>query len=332
MKKYGKVLIVGVVIFMSAVTPAFSQNIISSDVLNAVVDNFAESIVKTLPFNSTIGLNWSHAHIGRFFPSLPPRLGVGASIGYTTMPITPIIDLCNVLNIAVPDEFAFGFRLPAYTVEARIGGIFLPFDVGVKYGYSRLYDTLENTTEMRDNYRLIGADLRYSILNSSSIPVRVSAGLGFNRLEGSFSQSLSLGQSYTFGSYVIRVTDPDLSLAWETTVLELKMQASLSLPFITPYFGVGLGWAWSKAGYHVYSDVLVNGYPITQQIAYMLRLLGVTGIDEYGFERMVEVNNSIMRLYTGISLNISFLKFDLTFLYNVMDNSIGGTLGARLQL
>jgi hypothetical protein len=342
MKKIGKILSLCVIIFLLAAAPAFSQNLLEN--LQAQAEEFSMEIAKALPFNSTMGLNWSDAHIGLLFPSFPPRLGIGITAGTTFINIASINDLLEMFGVdPLPVNVNIGLPLPGYTAEARVGGIFLPFDVGFKIGYLSLENfPLVERLGIGLDYLLIGADLRYSLLPVAVPIVKLSVGVGVNRLEGGISKTIGTGlPTFEFNdpendtSYTLAIDDPVIGLRWKTTCVELKAQASFNLTIITPYVGLGLSYAWSEAGYHMLSQIKVNDEPISdvaEDIIEIMNALGLNNITEDGFESMFENNTINFRAFGGFSINLPFIRFDLTAMYNFMSQNFGGTFGVRFQL
>jgi len=252
------------------------------------------------------------------------------------MPLSSISGLAGMFGVNIPGNLPIGFPLAAYTVEARLGGIIFPFDVGLKFGVLP-QDVLPVPGGMKINYQLFGFDVRYAVYAPKVLPIKVSAGLGFNRLTGGVSKTLPVsGLNFEFAGNTLNVPAPDLGLVWETNVFELKAQVCFPILILTPYAGIGLSHSWSKAGYQIKSKITVDEGSGPQQIddiyINQLKALGVTGIDSNGFERMVDIKGFNARLYGGMSLNIAFLKFDLTAMYNVMEPAFGGSLGVRFQL
>jgi hypothetical protein len=341
MRKTGKILGLFTIIFLLALSPVFSQNAIET--LQKAADDFSETIARSLPFNSTMGLNWSDAYIGKLFPSLPPHFGVGISAGMTTMNIGSINGLASMFGFNLPIDIPIGFPLPGYTIEARVGGIILPFDVGVKFG--TLGDAFGTSSipfisglgvSMDMKYTLFGADIRYAVIDSKILPIKLSVGFGINRLEGGITTSIGGGQSFSFpnpsgGNWTLDVPAPNLALVWETTCFELKAHVSFPIFIITPYAGAGLSYAKSSAGYRITSDITVNGDPINEDQLESLNGFGVS-VDPNGFHSIIEVDGFNLRLYGGISLNLAMFKLDLTGMYNVFDNGLGFTIGFRFQL
>jgi hypothetical protein len=96
----------------------------------AAFGQFATAASGTLASAATSGLNWSPAYIGQF-----PHFGVGVTLGATGMPWTTAKPVFDMLGVAIPTELSFSgeeaIGLPALTVDARIGGFGIPFDVGL---------------------------------------------------------------------------------------------------------------------------------------------------------------------------------------------------------
>jgi hypothetical protein len=337
MKKRVKITVISAVILMLAAIPAFSQPDITS--LQDSADKFSKAFAKSLPFNATMGLNWSDAYIGQLL-STPPHFGIGFNMGFTTVDIGTLSDLMGVLGASgtasdLPD--IGGLPIPGYTIDARLGGILFPFDVGFKIGYLSP-GALESIIGAGVDYLLVGADIRYSLINAKVLPIKLSVGLGYNYLKGGVSTSVSSAQTFTFNDGTsdrnLELSEPKLGFNWSSKVLELKAQVSFPLLIITPYAGMGMSVAWTNAGYSIKSQLSVDGVPFDPNDAYVnvLRKYGLTGLTANGFESMQDVTSFNMRLFGGLSLNIAVLRVDITAMYNVVDGNWGATLGTRFQL
>jgi hypothetical protein len=218
----------GVAILAAALTlPAFSQSI--EDLQNSA-KAMASTLSATLPFNSTLGLNWSDAYIGQLL-GVPPHFGVGVSAGATTVQADEIKTLLTTLGV---DTGAFPriVPIPAAVAEARIGGFLLPFDIGVKGGYipPDLGKTIKDATGgLNLDYLAAGADLRFALIKGNLLLPRVSLGVGVNYMKGGLSTTVGSDQTFTYNTYSISATKPELGLSWETTTIDLKAQVSKSL-------------------------------------------------------------------------------------------------------
>jgi hypothetical protein len=342
MKKLGKVLVVGTVIFMLAAGSAFSSDFdLGFDKLQKTVSGFSEAMAEALPFNSTMGLNWSDAHIGQLIGEFPPRFGIGLTFGATLIPMASINELLGLFGTELPIDINAGLPLPAYTVEGRIGGIVLPFDIGFKIGTLPSDNiVLESLTGVSLNYLLVGGDIRYSILPNKKSPLKVSVGLGFNHLSGGIATGLGLDfPELTIEGYTLTMSNPELGLRWKTNCLELKAQASFSgLKVITPYLGLGLNYSWSEAGYYVNSKPVMTGPDgaISNPAKFLeeLNRLGITDMEitEEGINQIIKNEAFNMRAFGGFSLNMAVIRLDLTGMFDILTSSLGFSVGLRFQL
>jgi len=296
------------------------------------VDNFSKKLALSMPFNSTMGLNWSDAYIGQLL-DLPPHFGVGLAVGFTTIDSKPAEKLLNQFGLELPMDFG-KFPLPGYTVEGRIGGFLLPFDVGLKIGYLNM-----KPADYETKYFLVGGDVRYAVLKGDVFPLKVSAGLGFNHLRGEIGLAKKgFAQEFNFNndisSYTMRISDPKVNLSWETSSLDIKAQASFSLAIITPYIGIGASYAWSKAGYKADAKLTDElDVPLIQDkdAVNAIKNYGID-VSSKGLSSIVDVNNFSARLFGGLSFNLAVVKIDLTGMYNFIDSQYGVTFGTRFQL
>jgi len=292
------------------------------------VDKFSESLAQSLPFNSSLGLNWSDAYIGKLFPSLPPHFGIGGSFGITTMDFPVINNLMENFGYSVPFDLN-SMILPAYTAEARIGGLFLPFDLGFKFGYLPQLGIWG--TSMEFDYLLVGGDLRYKLVDLKLL--KVSAGVGDNYLRGSIAGKVGSIPEITYSSYSITIDNPEVRLKWDSTSIDFKAQVSLHLLIITPYLGLGGSYSWSNAGYSIKASINDSSGNFDNVKEY-LKDNGLSGVDisDTGISSIIENSAFSFRAFGGLSLNLALFRIDLTGLYNFRDSNYGASIGFRFQL
>ena len=132
------------------------------------VQKLSEEMALSLPFTSTLGLNWSDAYIGE------SRFGVGVTMGLTTLSYGAFGSLLDYFNFGYADSDSLNrFYTFAYTAEGRLGGFPLPFDIGFKIGgFPGDY-----------HYLLTGADIRYALMQDSGTLPAISLGIGINYLK-----------------------------------------------------------------------------------------------------------------------------------------------------
>jgi hypothetical protein len=323
--------------YTTEVEPAFEQ--------------FAQDMASTLPFNASIGLGWSDAYIGQF-----PRFGLGVTFGATMIPSEPVKKVLQAFSITLPKQFSYvekyGFPVPAYTFDARLGGFALPFDVGVKVGYLPP-DMMQNMgLPLSLNYLLAGADIRFALLKDRGLVPALSLGAGYSFMKGSLSVPGLLSGPLTIGNFevpdgsggvtthTLSLTDPSLNLSWDTNVIEVKAELSKTLLIFTPYLGAGALFAvGSHAGGGVQSSLLLDGSTPTQaqidDIIQAFTAAGQTPPDLSTKGIIVQKAAPVGwagRLFGGISMTLLVLRLDLGALYSFPGGSFGGSVNLRVQL
>ncbi|TVQ27247.1 MAG: hypothetical protein EA383_03095 [Spirochaetaceae bacterium] len=314
--------------------------------------SFGEELAGALPHNTTIGQQWADAHIGQLL-GFPPRFGLGVSFGVTTVPQAAFDSAFAQLGLESQDLLSqlpesmqgTGLPLPGYTIDARVGGIILPFDVGVKIGV--LEDADLGDLEL--NYLLVGGDIRYRVLREGILLPKVSVGLGVNYSSFRLGVPGVLGDDVEIAnvptgpstSAELSFSDPNLFLEWETTVFDFTAQASKRLLIFQPFAGVGLSYSTSSVGGGVASQLLVDGTEWDdlsstdrQQIQDALAAsdqgeFNITG-NEFGFLATQDgVFNT--RVFGGLGLRLFMLNLDLGASYEFGSGSLGAQIGTRIQ-
>jgi hypothetical protein len=334
MKRFVPLMIA--VLMVVSVSGAFAQttdDIASLDTFKSAFTNFSDEFARSLPMNSMIGLNWSDAYIGQLLPI--PSFGVGITSGFTTIPASVFTDLTSDLGITVGsgigDLPSVGIPLPGYAFDARLGGLVIPFDVGLKFG---TIGSLE-LGDVEAEYTNFGIDFRYAVLDGGVLP-KVSVGLGYNRLSGRVETPLGLGTT-TIGSVPttdggtaeVLLSDPKLDFDWTANVIDLKAQVSKSFLIIEPHFGLGAAFGSAETNAGLKSTVSVPDAGV--DLADLEALSGIS-LTEQGVSLGSDVSTFSLRAFGGASLNLALLRFDLGVMYNLTSGSLGGTLGARIQL
>ena len=352
MKKILFLLMAGMIGVSGAAAQQFEE-------VEAAFSTFAGDLSAALPFASTIGLNWSDSFIGKF-----PHLGVAIGGGAVGLPAEAFGKVMSTLSGGelgadllsfLPPELeeagdAFGLPFPIVpVVEARLGGFILPFDVGVKVGL------IPETVDMGEilpagmgaDYQMVGADVRLRLVEEKGLIPEIIVGGGVNRLTGGVS--FTTGENIDIasfavpnvGAYDISLTSPEFGFNWETTVFDVKAQLSKRLLIITPYLGIGMTMGSSTVSGGAYTDVRAYEAGTTTEITpeewntieAALQQLGedVPQFDKQGFTISSTHGGFATRLYGGTSLNLLFLKLDVTGFYELLSQSLGASVALRLQ-
>jgi hypothetical protein len=323
------------------------------DEFTAAFGLFGEELAGALPHNTTIGQQWADAHIGQLL-AFPPRMGLGISTGVTTVPQEAFdaafgslgLSSADLLSQLPPELQDIGLPLPGFTVDARAGGIILPFDVGVKVGALDNFALGEEGGPTVD-YLLVGADVRYRVLREGFLLPKVSVGAGVNystfRLAapGLLGNNLTIAEVPTGQSTTAELSfsDPSLFLEWETTVFDVTAQASKRFLIFQPFVGAGLTYSSSNVGGGVSSQFLVDGSePTEAEIQQIQDALAASGQDgdfnftdnEFGF---LTTQNDVVntRVYGGLGLRLFMFNLDVGASYELSSGSIGAQIGTRIQ-
>ncbi|MFI3257593.1 MAG: hypothetical protein R3Y36_04780 [Spirochaetales bacterium] len=254
--------------------------------LNQFVEDFSASVL-----NATINQNvYADAYIGKLLPSLPPHFAIGFNTSFAMTDMTGLQTAGNQLGITnIPETFA----LPYMAADIRIGGLFLPFDIGftfMKMPSLSLFD-------IETDYMTWGADLRYALMEQSTFKPAISLGVGYYQSSGNLKVSDS-------GSSV--------SLAYKTNILTISAQISKTFfGIITPFFAGRFVMADADTGYdwNVYS------------------LLEGSGSYKKSFAELNQFN-----IYGGLSVNIFILRLTPSVSYDFTNEIFSGALSARIQI
>jgi hypothetical protein len=298
---------------------------------------FSADMASTLSYNATVGNNWSDAYIGGF-----PRFGVGLAIGTTLVPIDSVESLfASMDDIAVPDAIGqLGLPIPAVGLSAKLGGLFLPFDIGLKaMVLPESVASVLSASGITADYSLIGGNLRFALLKEKLLFPDISVGAGYNRLSGSVGVELPVANpTFDYNLIEITTTDPSLTLDWTTNSFDFTLQISKSLLFLRPYAGVGYSMGKSTVSGGLVTEVLYDGHTITSgEIADINAALAAAGqataeISADGILFSAENSDPVLRVYGGVSLEILVIKLDAMVTYVPDSKSLGASAMIRFQL
>ena len=332
--KNGKIALICLIMFICSGPAVFSQTEqFSIDVLQDSMKDFSDKLARSLPFNSTIGLNWADAFIGNF-----PRFGVGFSVGLTTMDLDSFKGLINLFSNPLPDWLGGfgGFPIPGWAAEARLGGFALPFDMGFKFGLM----PIKNSANFEHfDYLLVGGDVRYAILKGNIILPTISVGVGFNYLSGSLGMTAGEDRKFAYENPLTGLEEsiifkaPLFTVDWSTASLDFKAQISKSFVIITPYLGIGVSTGWSKAGYGVKMEVDdSDSSGSIEDVENIFKKAGFNNFTPTGFSSETKpINGWNFRTFGGFALNLAVVRLEFTGFYNFVDK-YGATIGFRIQL
>ncbi|MDE6719632.1 MAG: hypothetical protein K2J68_07245 [Treponemataceae bacterium] len=296
MKKYFLSLFAAIALFS-----AFAQDR-AFDEVSFGMDGFALSLEKTLP-NAAVQQNvYADAWIGKFFPSAPPHFGIGAEFGVTKFDLSPLKGVANIFGIsAIPKTFIF----PTFTANARIGGLILPFDVGLSFMYIDL-SKLRLIDGIGVNYFNVGGDFRWAIFKGEGAFPKLSVGGGFYLTKGGFS---------------FEKDGFDTSLDYCVKTVFFSAQISKKFIFFTPYAGF--------RGIFSDSDIKWN-WQVTSELASASKYngtLSASGTKSSGF-----FDSFIPQVFGGFGLDISMMALNFGASWDFKNSIWAADVSIRFQL
>jgi len=285
--------------------------------LSGGLNTFVDKATGSLPFAASAGIDWSDAYIGSIV-GVPPHFGLGIVAGATTLPGASVKPLVSALGGSLPLS---DLPLPLAGVNARIGGLILPFDVGLKVGVLPEMKISDYTV----SYQNYGLDVRYAVLEGEPLLPAISVGAGVDYFATKVAMTYGSAVTYSDGAQTLTASAPTVSMDISSLVFSAKAQVSKSLLILTPYLGVQAlaGSSTAKAGV---SSTLTSSTTLSYWDQYL------PGVTSAGFSKSNSVVNFGLKVYGGTSINVFLVRFDLQGMYSLLDGSYGATIGTRFQL
>jgi hypothetical protein len=339
MKQTKKVLVILLLSILVALPVSAQVNDTTITKLEGAINDAATILGKAMITNSGFGLNWSDAYIGQLI-GLPPHFGIGASAGFTAIPLSKLdsiykeFDKDGIDSTSMPVDF---LPLPGVAGEIRLGGFFLPFDIGIK----ALPLPEMDIGDIKLKYLMVGGDFRYALMQEKGWKPDISVGIGLTYTDVNLSSSIGdkteialegLTGLGSYSSQKLEITAPQLDFSMNNITLDLKIQVSKKIFIITPYLGLGASYGWSTVDFGASTAVTYNNGPPTPQL--INDIANVTGISlsGTGLEKTVKYNGFGLRGFGGLSLDIFVLRIDVTGLYDILNGYWGAGVGVRIQI
>ena len=300
-------------------------------------EGFAEALVYAIQDSSTLQNTESAAWIGYLIPGVHFRLGFDASVA--TLDIDPLLKMTSALGydldlsdatdsisgIPVIGNYDHHLIFPTVALNARLGGLFLPFDIGLSLLSIDTRGNLESVwpSDIGDkfniNYLTFGLDFRYKLwsFGPSLMNVKVSGLTGFYITKGGVEAAVDQGSA-----------DFDFNQIAGT----LGVQATGHLAFIDVFLG-------TKLVTNFYSKVSLKAKPNWREIMEIddpraMDLAVALMPEEIGFEEEggwgehFELNPVF---YGGLGLSAKIIRLGIGASYNVTSENFGATVNLRFS-
>jgi hypothetical protein len=244
--------------------PAFTQ---TQQTLSDIAEDFtdlSDDIGGSAPFVASIGLNWANGYIGHLI-DIPPHWGLGLTMGTTTLKMDKLDPVTRRFGYECDDDFMRKQLMPAYVIEARIGGFrTAPFDLGIKWGFLPYLPLFKNDVNYSNH--LYGIDFRWELARDWGKFPSLSVGFEVDHISGGLRRKSALIVVDTDNPTMEAIAvsgDGTAGVVWDAWVFNGRFQASKRFwePSITLYAGIRLGMAITKSGIQFEgsgSDVIVH--------------------------------------------------------------------------
>lgn len=299
---------------------------IDTDELQNTIENIADEIAPALPFAAaTTGNNWDDAYIGNL-----PHFAVGLSAGIVMIPSDSVDSLFTLLDIDRPNdmESVDYIPLPLYSIDARLGGLIFPFDIGIKAGiYNNNADQSDSASSSEDlliDYAMAGIDIRYALVEQSILMPDISIGVGLNYYMTNVRTQLD---SSSYGNDIalegVTIGSPDIGLSMESTSIDFKAQASKSILFLRPFGGLGASYGKSTVSADFYSEISGPDIVTLENAGFEVEDAKIYYESEYtGWSK---------RVFAGAGLQIFLLKLSAQVSYSLDTEAVAATINGRIQ-
>ncbi|MDR1230487.1 MAG: hypothetical protein LBK61_03690 [Spirochaetaceae bacterium] len=256
-------------------------------------EQFAEEAQRALPFAALMPLAWSDAYIGQLV-SRKPHFGGGISYGMTDAGFSAVRDLLNDFGTTAYMDISTAMMPPVYG-HARIGGFFVPFDIGIA-GSIPLHIVPADGFSLEQ--QTFGGDIRFAFSRDEPKSLGISLGIAY---------------AQTTGHLWAKAEGSDIGIHSSGNAAEIKLQVSKTLWTFTPYLGGGGSFTWSRVEY----DAANESGVVTE---------------EWGKEPDQFANGVLFRVFGGVSMKMWVFQLDFNVNFSIPHGDYGAVLGARFQL
>jgi hypothetical protein len=288
------------------------------------LNDFTFSLIKTAPSTVSHQNMWASAYIGQLL-SLPPHVGGGVSVGMAQLKTDGLATVLKEMGINYDVKKLF---LPTLTFDARIGGLLIPFDLGV-HGMM-IKNPLEfNVQEslFSIDYGTVGADIRFPIIKEEGIKPNLSIGAGY---------------AYSKGNAGISVQDglANVSAGYESQILQATVQLSKKILIVEPFVGLRgtlssnkRNWSWNYDGTKALDDAKIKELEAVPGALDALKAENKFDSGDWsGFAINKEDPNYTAQIFAGIGIDFLFIaQGTLNVSFDVVNQIWAGGLSLRVK-
>ena len=279
------------------------------------LNDFTEVLSDVIP-NAQLQQNvWADAWIGHILPK--PNFGFGINAGVSKLDMDPIKKAGDALGIdmdSVPSTLAY----PVATVDLRVGGFFLPFDVGFTISgldTSKFGALDKAVSPAYFDFFTIGGDIRYALLKGKLLLPKVSVGAGLYYMSGHFGAEKDASSA---------------ELDFSSTTLALNAQVSKKFVFFVPFAGARVMFTKSSINWNAkanWKSILNATTDIANAIAYGILPSNFSGGTEKGFFDHVRPV-----IFGGFAFDLAVIDITVSGSYDFASSIPSGAVSIRFAL
>lgn len=284
--------------FFLLISPLYGQTEVKAN-----MNKFSKDLLQVIPNVSLQQGVWPDAYIGKVFPGFPPHLGGGVTAGFANVKMTALNAAIKEMEDALSVKFPTlreTFLFPTITVDAKVGGLFLPFDIGLSVMKIPNLSLSKLGVPVTVDFFTVGGSFRYAILQGNVVLPQLSIGLG-----GYYSKGY-INVGATDGSYI--------NTNFDSKIFFLETQLSKQFLFVTPFIGLRL--AVSQA--NVSWDIKAASYTLAGGASYDFNK---------NFAESIQPS-----LFGGVGFNFLFFQTTLAASFDMRYKVWGANLSFRAKL
>lgn len=288
------------------------------------LDDFTFSLIKTAPSTVSHQNMWASGYIGQLL-DLPPHLGGGISFGMAQLKTDGLATVFKEMGLTYDVKNLF---LPTLTFDARIGGLLIPFDLGV-HGMM-IKNPLEfnvKDTIFSIDYGTVGADVRIPLIKEEGALPNLSIGAGYAYSKGNAGINVKEGTAC-------------VSAGYESQILQATLQLSKKILIVEPFVGLRgtlssnkRNWSWNYDGTKALDDAKIKELEAVPGALDALKAENKFDSGDWsGFAFNKEDPNYTAQIFAGIGIDFLFIaQGTLNVSFDLVNQIWAGGLSLRVK-
>ena len=280
------------------------------------LNDFCDDLADVIPNSQTQQNVYAEAWIGKIFPGF--HFGAGVNAGVSALDVSTLKDAALALGVDDVKDINDTLVFPTITVDARLGGIILPFDIGVtamSIDTSKMDSVDKAIDPVAIDFFTLGADIRYAIFQGGFMRPKWSVGAGFY---------------YTKGGVDVDDDTAKASLDFKSTTFMVNTQASIKLLCLVPFIGGRALFSKTSVDWKVNADwariIAKESDTYYEGVANALKW----GILPSSFSGSSSGFSVYPQMFGGIGLDLLFLNLTVSGSYDIASKIPSAAVSVRV--